>query len=170
MKGHIRRRGKSSWEITIDLGKDADGRRLRKFVNVKGKKADAERQLRELLSTLDKGIPIDKGDELMSTFMSRWLRDEVAPSRRPRTYDFYEMMNRLYIEPIVGPKAIKKVSPDDVQMIVGQIIGKGLEDPLRLDQDVRRISGATLSSRALTDGARKLLALYRHHLRGLPPP
>ena len=41
MKGSIRRRSKDSWEIAIDLGRDFNGKRLRKFVNVKGKKADA---------------------------------------------------------------------------------------------------------------------------------
>ncbi len=34
MNGSIRRRGKNSWELTIDLGRDEHGKRLRKFVNV----------------------------------------------------------------------------------------------------------------------------------------
>ena len=34
MNGSIRRRTKISWEITIDLGHDADGKRRRKFVAV----------------------------------------------------------------------------------------------------------------------------------------
>lgn len=49
MNGSIRRQSKASWELTIDLGRGSDGKRRRKFVNVKGKKADAERKLREIL-------------------------------------------------------------------------------------------------------------------------
>lgn len=49
-----------------------------------------------------------------------------------------------------------------------QFEGKSAEDPVRVSRDIRKISGATLSSRALADGARKLLSLYRHYLSGLP--
>ena len=69
MKGSIRRRSKDSWEISIDLGRDAEGNRRRKFLNVKGKKADAERKLREILSTLDKGLPLDMSKETLGTYL-----------------------------------------------------------------------------------------------------
>lgn len=58
MNGSIRRRSKDSWELTIDLGRDAGGKRKRKFVNVKETKAEARRKLRNLLVASDKGIPI----------------------------------------------------------------------------------------------------------------
>ena len=41
MNGSIRSRGKGTWELTVDLGRDANGERRRKFVNVKGTKAHA---------------------------------------------------------------------------------------------------------------------------------
>ena len=59
MNGSIRRRGKNTWELNINLGRDAQGKRLRKFVNVRGKRADADRRLREILASVDKGLPID---------------------------------------------------------------------------------------------------------------
>ena len=46
MQGHIRRRSKGSWEITIDLGRDpTNGHRRRRFLSIKGTKRDAERIL-----------------------------------------------------------------------------------------------------------------------------
>ena len=42
----------------MDLGRNAQGKRLRKYVNIKGKKADAEKRLREFLTAADKGLPI----------------------------------------------------------------------------------------------------------------
>lgn len=42
----------------------------------------------------------------------------------------------------------------------GQFRGKKAGDPLRLDADIRNISGATLSCRHVTDGIKRLLALY----------
>ena len=47
MNGSIRRRSDSSWELTVDLGRDASGKRRRKFVNVKGTKAEAQKKLDE---------------------------------------------------------------------------------------------------------------------------
>jgi hypothetical protein len=41
-----------------------------------------------------------------------------------------------------------------------QFAGKSAADPLRLDQDIANISGATLSCRHLTDGVKRLLALH----------
>ncbi|MGH8093302.1 MAG: FMN-binding protein [Chthoniobacterales bacterium] len=41
-----------------------------------------------------------------------------------------------------------------------QFVGKTRASPLILDRDIRNISGATLSSRHLTDGVRRVLALY----------
>jgi len=39
-----------------------------------------------------------------------------------------------------------------------QFVGKTKQDPLRLDRDIRNISGATLSCRHVTDGVKRLLA------------
>ncbi len=41
-----------------------------------------------------------------------------------------------------------------------QFIGKGAADSLKLDKDVRNISGATLSCQHVTEGIRRNLALY----------
>lgn len=42
-----------------------------------------------------------------------------------------------------------------------QFVGKTLTDPFKLDVDIFNISGATLSSRNLTDGVKRLLALQK---------
>jgi hypothetical protein len=46
-----------------------------------------------------------------------------------------------------------------------QFLGKTAADPLLLDRDIRNISGATLSCRHVTDGVKRLLALYETELR-----
>lgn len=46
-----------------------------------------------------------------------------------------------------------------------QFVGKSAADPLRLDQDIHNISGATLSCRHVTDGVKRLLALYEIALK-----
>ena len=41
-----------------------------------------------------------------------------------------------------------------------QFAGKTAADPLKLDRDIRNISGATLSCRHIADGVKRLLTLY----------
>jgi hypothetical protein len=41
-----------------------------------------------------------------------------------------------------------------------QFVGKRDGDPLKLDVDIKNIGGATLSCRHITDGVKRLLALY----------
>ena len=58
MKGSIRQRSPGSWEITLSLGYDAAGRRNRMSITFRGTKTEAQRRLRELLSTVDRGNDI----------------------------------------------------------------------------------------------------------------
>ena len=46
-----------------------------------------------------------------------------------------------------------------------QFVGKRFGSQLKLDSDIRNISGATLSSRHVTDGVRRLLVTYQMFLR-----
>jgi Na+-translocating ferredoxin:NAD+ oxidoreductase RnfG subunit len=46
-----------------------------------------------------------------------------------------------------------------------QFVGKRHGDSLKLDQDIRNISGATLSCRHVAEGVRRLLALHQVALR-----
>jgi Na+-translocating ferredoxin:NAD+ oxidoreductase RnfG subunit len=43
-----------------------------------------------------------------------------------------------------------------------QFVGKGVGDPLRLGEDIQNLSGATLSSRHITDGVRRLVAVVKN--------
>jgi hypothetical protein len=45
-----------------------------------------------------------------------------------------------------------------------QFVGKRATDPVRLDTDIRNVSGATLSCRHVTDGVRRLLLLHERAL------
>ena len=125
MKGSIRRRSKSSWEITIDLGKDADGKRQRKYVHVQGKKADAERQLRELLSTLDKGLPVDTNAITTGEFLEKWLQDYAVPNTRPRTSERYASDIRLHIKPAFGHIKLTDLRASHIQKLESDLVASG---------------------------------------------
>ena len=85
MNGSIRKRSDKSWELTIDLGRDADGKRLRKFVSVKGTKTQAQQTLREILTSHDKGIPLVIEKITVQEWLVRWMAEYVTPNARQKT-------------------------------------------------------------------------------------
>jgi Na+-translocating ferredoxin:NAD+ oxidoreductase RnfG subunit len=48
----------------------------------------------------------------------------------------------------------------------GQFSGKRASDPVKVDVDIRNISGATLSCRHVTEGVHRVLQIYDRALRG----
>ena len=48
---------------------------------------------------------------------------------------------------------------------LGQFVGKGSGSALKVGQDIRNISGATLSSLHVTEGVKKILAAYASRVR-----
>jgi hypothetical protein len=48
---------------------------------------------------------------------------------------------------------------------LGQFVGKGSSSPLKLGDDIRNISGATLSSQHVTEGVKRIVAAYGNKSR-----
>ena len=126
MKGSIRKRGKDSWEINVDLGRDATGHRLRKFVNVKGKKSVAEKKLRDLLTKMDQGLPVQADKLTVSEWAEMWLRDHIEPARRQKTTERYRDVVKKHILPYIGHMAIQKIGPSDIKTLEADWLSQGM--------------------------------------------
>ena len=126
MNGSIRSRGKGTWELTVDLGRDANGKRRRKFVNVKGSKSKAQQTLRALLTSLDKGIPLETSKATVAKFLERWLTDYVETNTGPRTLEGYREKIQSYILPNFGGVSLVKLTPQHIQGLYSEMLGRGL--------------------------------------------
>ena len=126
MNGSIRRRSKSSWELTVDLGRDSNGRRRRRYMNVKGTKSKAQRKLRELVSAIDKGAPLDQSDVSVGDFLSSWLTSYADVNTGPRTAEGYRQKIGLHITHYIGDIRLTKLSPQHIQNLYSQLTDKGL--------------------------------------------
>jgi len=49
-----------------------------------------------------------------------------------------------------------------------QFVGKTINDPIKLNQDIQNIGGATLSCKHLTDGVKRITVLYDLALKNMP--
>ena len=60
MTGHIRRRGKQSWELKFEIGRNAKGQRITQYHSFKGTKKAAEFKLAELIAAVGKGAYVER--------------------------------------------------------------------------------------------------------------
>ena len=128
MNGSIRKRGEKTWELTIDLGRDAAGKRKRKFVSVKGTKSQAQQKLRELLTSLDKGMPVDTSKLTLGEFLRMWLQDYVAIKTAASTADGYRIIVECHLIPALGHVPLSKLQPADLQAYYKKALAEGRRD------------------------------------------
>lgn len=162
MKGSIRKRGKDSWELTIEGGRDTQGRRQRKFINVKGKRADAERHLRELLTAADRGIPINTQNITVAQWVERWLRDHVAPNCRTRTREGYEGIMAKHVLPNIGHLQLTKLTPSHIKALEAKLSAQGMAP-----------AGVTLAHNVLSGALKQAVRmelLWRNPSQAVTPP
>lgn len=115
MNGYIRQRSPGSWELTVNLGLDADRRRRRHRETFHGTRAQAQRRLRELHLERDRGRLVPTGGLPLGEWLERWMRDVVVPQRRQSTRARYEGVIRRHIAPALGHVAIDRLTPAHVQ-------------------------------------------------------
>lgn len=127
MNGSIQKR-KNAWKLTVEIGRDENGKRLRRYESVKGTKGAAQARLRELLTALDKGMPIDASPATVSEFLDQWLESYVRTNTAPGTYQNYVKVVRLYLRPKLGHVPLAKLTPQHVQGLYAHMLGKGLSE------------------------------------------
>ncbi|MBM3133063.1 MAG: site-specific integrase, partial [Chloroflexi bacterium] len=100
--------------------------RRKKSFTIRGNKAEAQRQLRERLVALDKGLPVDTSKETVGEFLDRWLDTYVKLNTSPKTYYDYAGMIRRYLKPALGQIPLTKLSPQAIQGLHAGMYEKGL--------------------------------------------
>jgi integrase len=102
--------GPQHYRVFLHLGRDADGRQLRRSETVKGTRAEAERRERELRRALDTGTFVDPGAGTVAELMTRWL-ESIKDKKSERTYVRYEQMVRNQIVPDLGHIKLAQLRP-----------------------------------------------------------
>ena len=127
MKGYLRRRSKSSWEITIDIGKDgATGHRLRHYETIRGTKASAHKRLAELLVTIQEGIYVRQLKQLtVGSWLQRWLNGHAVSNLSPKTAESYEQELSHYVTPNLGGIRLNELRPHHIQDYIVKALTEG---------------------------------------------
>ena len=124
MKGNIRKRGENQgWQLTVWTGsKKPDGSPIRHYETVKGSRADAEVRMRELLTTMDKGIYRPPVKFTVENILHQWLDGYCKTNCSERTQGGYESVIRLHLAPSLGHIPLKDLQPRTIQSCYQQQI------------------------------------------------
>ena len=128
MKGHIRKRGKGSWAIVIDLGRDSSGKRRQKWHTVHGKKTDAQRELTRILHQLDTGMYVRPSKMTVAEYLEQWLRDYAEPRVSAKTMERYREIARKHLIPNLGHFVLSRLQPLHIQEYYSSALRSGRRD------------------------------------------
>lgn len=127
MRGCIKSRGKNTYSVIINLGKNpTTGKFKQRWVTVNGSKKDAEKRLSELLHQQDTGALMQPDKTTMTDYLNRWLSDYARPNLSPRTIEGYEHILQRYFIPALGNIALSQLKPEHLQQYYSKMLGNGL--------------------------------------------
>ena len=123
-RGNITRRGKSSWRIKFDIGRNPEtGERLTRLVTVKGKRQDAEKELTRLLTAADAGTLVDPSKITIAECLRSWL--DGPNDMAGKTLERYRQLAEQQIIPFLGTVQLQKLRPAQVQDWHATILQRG---------------------------------------------
>jgi integrase len=133
MKGNLTRRGKTSWRLKFDAGRDpATGERLTKYVTLKGTKAQAQAEAAKIIASTVTGEYVDASSEITSQFIERWLADHADHNVGNKAWTRYAELLRKHVGSRVGNIPIQKLQAKDLARVYSEMAKAGLSDRTRL--------------------------------------
>ena len=126
-RGNIRKRV-NSYEISYEDGRDAGGRRIRRYETVKGTRKDAEARLTEILASRDKGTYILPTKITVGELMEQWMDSYVAANCRHSTQESYRAQKENRITPTLGGIPLSRLTPGHIQSLIDRVISEGRLD------------------------------------------
>lgn len=96
-KINYEKNGNDYYRVTATIGRDADGKLIRKEFYGKGKK-EAEDKRDEYLLGIKNGLNINHKDAVLGDLIHTWLFEVVKIKVKPSSFERYEGIYRNYIE------------------------------------------------------------------------
>jgi integrase len=117
MRGHIRQRGKHSFELKFDAGRDEKtGKRKIQYASFKGTKREAQVKLAALITSVGAGSYVEPSKSTVTEFVrARVTQWEAAGDISGRTAQRYRQLVENQIAPHLGAKALQKLTRLDIE-------------------------------------------------------
>jgi integrase len=129
MKGSIRKRSIKGWEVIYDLPVDPlTGKRRQKSQTIRGTKRDAERALREIISSIEKGSYVKPNKINLGDWLRQWLKEYASMNTTSRTQESYYSIIERHLIPSLGRVPIAELHAQQIQNYYAEMISKGRAD------------------------------------------
>lgn len=113
MRGHIRARGKQSWELKFEAGKrDATGKRRIHRETFRGSRDGAERRLTQLLAQYDNGTYVAPSQVTLAEYLRSWLTG--ADHLAKKTAERYSELVEQQIIRHLGRTPLQQLRPSQI--------------------------------------------------------
>jgi integrase len=143
--GTIDPRGKKSWRLRYRIGKD------RSTKTVQGTKADAQKELRNLLHAGDRGEHIAPDQMTFGQWAEHWILIGCPGRRRKnvsqRTAERYTELLRHHVIPKLGKRPLQQLQATEIDQLYGEL-GECMSP--RTAHHVHSVLGACLGTAART--------------------
>jgi integrase len=160
MRGSIRRRGESSWELKWDVP-SADGSRQTRTKNVKGTKRAAQAELAKLIAAAANGGSVEPSRLTVAQYIrQRFEYWQATGVITPGTAQRYEQLIDGQIIPHLGGKLLQRLTTRDVEAWHATLLTKG-----RKGRNGRPDGESGLSARTIGHAHRILSKALREAMR-----
>ena len=143
----ILKRG-NTWTYAADIGRDEDGRRIRRWKGGFRTKREAQAALNEFMHHVSLGGDPFPAKITVGQYVTTYL-DHQSTRTRPRTLIRYRSLLERYILPVVGRLELRRVKPAHVRAILDSMAQQGLSPRTRIQ--ARAVVSSVLRQ-AIEDG------------------
>jgi integrase len=117
-EGDIHQRPDGRWEARITLderaGPDGKKRQIRKSFYGKTRK-EVAKKMDEYRNARRNGVGSHGRDVTLHEWLQYWLQHVIKPKREPTTYETYEILVRVHIDPALGHIRLGRLLTEDVE-------------------------------------------------------
>jgi integrase len=128
MKGHVEAAGRNRWHVVVEVGKNAQGKRVRRRRTVTGTKRQADAFLSGMLAEIEAGRYFDPTKLTVGEYLEKWLEDDARIGVALKTYERYSDIVRRHIIPALGQIPLDRLKPLHVQSYYSQALATGRLD------------------------------------------
>ena len=158
-QGHIRQRGKQSWELKFDLGRDpATGQRISRHVTFRGTKREAQAELNRLLNRRNEGTYVDPTKMSVAEYLEHWLTVDIERRVARKTAVRHRGIVQHNIVPHIGAMPLRKLTAVHIEALEAALQRQGR-------QRHRDSRGAALSAQTVLHVHRTLSQALEHAVK-----
>ena len=125
-EGSISRRSDGRWQACITLGRNDNGKLRRQYFYGKTRKEVADKT-NEAIKKIHQNSFIDRKDNpSVGAWLFEWLWSYKRSSVKPKTFDQYETLARIHLQPQIGEIKLVDLTTDHVQRLINRMHKAGL--------------------------------------------